>query len=114
MQSRKSAEYAMKVTVRHSDQEDLDRISRYTRRLLRRTLETNRHRIRSVTVNVGLSTGLHMGEFDYHCTVQIVTTRGHKVTAEARDCDEILVVYRAIDRVSHLVESQALDQMGTE
>ncbi len=102
----------MKVKVIHSNPEALDRVSRYEKALLYRTGESLQARICSVSVNVSLSVGIPFAEYDYHCTVQISTTQGHKITAEARDCDEILAVYRAVDKIRDVAIHQARVRSG--
>ena len=104
--------FVMKVKVIHSDPEALDRVSRYAKALLYRKMESHQVRICSVSLNVSLSVGIPFAEYDYHCTVQISTTQGHKITAEARDCDEILAVYRAVDKIRDVATHQARVRSG--
>ena len=114
MKSREWVCNAMKVKVIHADPDSLDRVARYAKRLVASTLESYSQWIRSIAVHVDFGSDMFLGEYDYHCTAQMVTTKGHKMTAEVRDCDEILAVYRAFDKVTYLMEHQLRDQSGED
>lgn len=96
----------MKVKIIHSDLEALDRITKYAKQLLQRTLESYQFRIRSVVIKLSSGTGIALGKYDYHCIVQIFITQGHKIKTEARDCDEILAIYQAVDKAKNIIENQ--------
>ena len=97
----------MRVKFVHSDTGEKNRIGYYAKQLLQRTLEPYNLQIRSVTIRVVLSTGVSLGVFDYHCVVKIHLNHGSEIKTEARDCDEILAIYRAVDKAKNIIENQS-------
>ena len=102
----------MRIRIVHHDASEQDRMDGYAKQLLSRTLERYRPQIRSVTVKVSLSPGISSGEFDYHCAVQICMTQGRRIEIETRDCDEVLAIYRAVDKARNIMEHQPGSQIG--
>ncbi len=76
--------------------DDSERIEGHARHLISRTLAQLDSKIEIIAVKVDHDMALPLGEFDFHCTIQLKIRGGATMRSEARDCDDVLSFYRAL------------------
>ncbi|MHB8843395.1 MAG: hypothetical protein ACYC7L_01490 [Nitrospirota bacterium] len=95
----------MKILVRHPEGVSAGRLAAHAEKLLRRVLDGSCLSIDLIEVNLKTSAGA--GERpEYCCTLKAKMLSDDSIQAEASDCEAILAVYRAADRVKFLLEQR--------
>jgi len=69
------------------------------RQLIGRTLAPLRPEIDIIAVKISQDDVLPLVTYNYHCTILLKIEGGAIIRAEARDCDDILAVYRALAKI---------------
>ena len=78
---------------------DLGQTEEYARQLVNRTLASLESVINIVAVKIDHEKTIPLTTFDFHCTILVKFEGGAVVRAEARDCDDILAVYGALEKI---------------
>jgi hypothetical protein len=95
----------MKILVRRPDGDPAGRLATHAEKLLTRMLDSSCLSIDLIEVNLKMAAGA--GERpEYCCTLKAKLLSDDFVQASASDCEAILAVYRAADRVKFLLEQR--------
>ena len=76
--------------------EDLARIERIARRLVVRTTAHFQPGIEIAGVKNSFGGATPVDAYDYRCTILVKSVSGNTLRSEARDCDEMVAVYKAL------------------
>ena len=79
--------------------DDFNRIEDYARQLINHTLVPLESAIEIIAVKVDHDMTIPSASIDFHCTILLKIRGGATIRAEARDCDDILAVYRALTKI---------------
>ncbi len=95
----------MKILVRYPGGDSDGRLAIHAEKLLRRVLDCYGSSVELIEVNLKANAGAE-GRPEYRCTLTVKLLSDSSFQAEASECEDILAVYRAADKVKFLLEQR--------
>ena len=88
--------------------DDLKQVEDRARKLILHTLAHVQSEIDIMAVKIDLDNPQSLSAIGYRVVILVKTTGGDSLRSEARDCDEILAVHMALDKLVHQIPSKAV------
>ena len=85
---------------------DLEQTEERIRQLVNRILAPMESVIDIIAVKVDQNKNLPLATFDFHCTILLKIESGATIRVETHDCDGILAVHRALEKIVDQIQLQ--------